>query len=159
MKRLALRKIDLIIYCICILAALASLVAGIIIYNRLPAEIPTQFGLTGKISGYGSRSAIFVFPAFELFMLPVLVAVSMFPVCWNVPGVTITEANAPRLGACIRNMLNAMLLIITVTMTTLRVCQTKDCNAPSFLLPALLLLFLVLVIVTIVRTRIIGRNS
>ena len=112
MKRLALRKIDLIIYCICILAALAS-----------------------------------------------LVAVSMFPVCWNVPGVTITEANAPRLGACIRNMLNAMLLIITVTMTTLLVCQTKDCNAPSFLLPALLLLFLVLVIVTIVRTRIIGRNS
>ena len=159
MKRLALRKIDLIIYCICILAALASLVAGIIIYNRLPAEIPTQFGLTGKIGGYGSRSAIFTFPAFELFMLPVLVIVSMFPVCWNVPGVTITEANAPRLGACVRNMLNTMLVLITATMTTLFVCQVKNCNAPSFLLPALLVLFLIAIIVTIVRTRIIAKNS
>ena len=159
MKRLALRKIDLIIYCICILAALASLVAGIIIYNRLPAEIPTQFGLTGKIGGYGSRSAIFTFPAFELFMLPVLVIVSMFPVCWNLPGVTITEENAPLLGACVRNMLNTMLVLITATMTTLFVCQVKNCNAPSFLLPALLVLFLIAIIVTTVRTRIIAKNS
>ena len=159
MKRFALRRIDLIVYGLCLLAALIALVTCAVIYKKLPEKIPTQFGITGKINGYGSRSSIFAFPAFELFMLPVLAVVGMFPSCWNLPGVTITAENAPLLGACVRNMLNTILVLITVTMTTLFVCQAKGCNAPVFLLPALLVLFFVSMIITIVRTRMIGRRS
>ena len=152
------RKIDIIVYALCLSAVIGMFICAVALLNQLPEQIPAQYGLLGKINGYGSRNSIFAMPGVLLVLLVTLIIVGMFPAAWNLPGVEVTDANAPYLAVCVRNMLDVMLLVITATLTTLFVCQVRNPNAPPFIFPLMLVVFLVNVIVCIVRTKHIGRS-
>ena len=51
MKRIRLTKVDLYSIGICLLAV----VPGLLVYSKLPEEIPIHFGLDGNPNGYASR--------------------------------------------------------------------------------------------------------
>lgn len=51
MKRVRLTKVDLLSMGLCLLAILP----GLMVYDRLPEEIATHFGLDGEPNGYSSR--------------------------------------------------------------------------------------------------------
>ena len=152
------RKIDIVVYALCLAAVIGMLIYAAAAHDRLPEQIPTQFGILGKIGAYGSRNSIFALPCVMLVMLPSLIIVGMFPAAWNLPRIKVTDANAPYIAAVVRNMLDIMLLVITATMVTLFVCQVRNTDAPAFLLPLLLVIFLVNIIVCIVRAGQISRN-
>ena len=153
------RKIDIIVYALCLSAVIGMFIYAAAAHNRLPEQIPTQYGFLGEIEGYGSRNSIFTVPGVLLVMLPSLIIVGMFPAAWNLPRVKVTDANAPYIAACVRNMLDIMLLVITATMTTIFVCQVRNTNVPAFLLPLMLVAFLVDVIVCVVQAGRISRNT
>ncbi|MBP5354865.1 MAG: DUF1648 domain-containing protein [Lachnospiraceae bacterium] len=152
------RKIDIIVYAVCLIAVIGMFIYAAAAHDRLPEQIPTQFGILGKISGYGSRNSVFTLPGVLLVLLPSLIIVGMFPAAWNLPSIKVTEANAPYIAACVRNMLDVMLLTITATMTTIFVCQVRNTDAPVFLFPLMLVIFLVNIIVCIVRAGRISRR-
>ena len=70
MKRVRLTKTDLLSVGLCLVAILP----GLMVYSRLPDQIPTHFGLDGLPNGYSSR-------AFAVFGLPVSVALTQLIYC------------------------------------------------------------------------------
>ena len=159
MSNFHLRKIDIIVYALCLAAVIGMFVYAAATRSTLPEQIPTHYSLTGKINGYGGRSSVFMMPVVLLVLLPTLIITGMIPAAWNLPGVKVTKANAPYITACVRNMMDSMLLTITATMTTFFVCQVRNTNVPIFVLPLMLVLFLVNIIYCIVQTRRISRNT
>ncbi len=159
MSNFHLRKIDIIVYALCLAAVIGMFVYAAATRSTLPEQIPTHYSLTGKINGYGGRSSVFMMPVVLLVLLPTLIITGMIPTAWNLPGVKVTKANAPYITACVRNMMDGMLLTITATMTTFFVCQVRNTNVPIFVLPLMLVLFLVSIIYCIVQTRQISRNT
>ena len=105
------RKIDIIVYAVCLIAVIGMFIYAAAAHDRLPEQIPTQFGILGKISGYGSRNSVFTLPGVLLVLLPSLIIVGMFPAAWNLPRIKVTEANAPYIAAVVRNMLDIMLIM------------------------------------------------
>ena len=70
MKRVRLTKVDLLSIGLCLVAILP----GFLVYDRLPEEIPTHFGLDGNPNGYSSR-------LFAVVGLPVFVALIQTVYC------------------------------------------------------------------------------
>lgn len=70
MKRVRLTKVDLLSMGLCLLAILP----GLMVYDRLPEEIATHFGLDGKPNGYSSR-------LFAVIGLPLVVTLIQMVYC------------------------------------------------------------------------------
>jgi len=70
MKRVRLTKVDLLSIGLCLVAILP----GLLVYDRLPEEIATHFGLDGNPNGYSSR-------LFAVVGLPVIVALIQTVYC------------------------------------------------------------------------------
>ena len=70
MKRVRLTKVDLLSVGLCLLAV----IPGLIVYDRLPEEIPTHFGIDGNPNGYSSR-------LFSVLGIPLLVALFQVIYC------------------------------------------------------------------------------
>lgn len=70
MKRIRLTKVDLLSIGLCLVAILP----GIMVYDRLPEEIATHFGLDGAPNGYSSR-------LFAVVGLPLIVALVQTVYC------------------------------------------------------------------------------
>ncbi len=62
-------------------------------YFRIPETIPTHFNLQGEIDSYGSKSSLFLLPAFSTFIFILLSWINKYPHIFNYP-VKITEENA-----------------------------------------------------------------
>lgn len=70
MKRVRLTKVDLLSMGLCLLAILP----GLMVYDRLPEEIATHFGLDGEPNGYSSR-------LFAVIGLPLVVTLIQMVYC------------------------------------------------------------------------------
>ena len=159
MSKFHIRKIDIIVYALCLAAVIGMFVYAAASRSTLPEQIPTHYSLLGKINGYGSRNSIFMMPGVLLVMLPAIIITGMFPAAWNLPHVKVTKTNAPYITACVHNMMDVMLLTITATMTAFFVCQVRNTNVPVFILPLMLVLFLVNIVYCIIKTGRISRNT
>jgi len=62
-------------------------------YFNLPETIPTHFNFQGEIDSYGSKSSLFLLPAFSTFIFIALSWINRYPHIFNYP-VKITEENA-----------------------------------------------------------------
>ena len=83
---------------------LASLVVVLILWRRLPEEIPTHYNAAGEIDGTGGRGTLLLMPVFGLVMDLVLALVARFPRSWNT-GVRITVLNRTRVYRLVRDLM------------------------------------------------------
>ncbi len=70
MKRVPLRKYDILSILLC----LPAILPGIIVYSRLPEQVPTHFTINGVPDGYSTR-------AFAVFGMPLIVAAIQAVLC------------------------------------------------------------------------------
>lgn len=66
-----------------------------IYYSGLPNTVPTHFGMTGQVDGYGPKATLFIFPAVGLFITVLFQVMCRYPWLFNFP-VRITAENAAR---------------------------------------------------------------
>ena len=52
----------------------------------MPDEIPTHFGLNGRVDAYGTKGSVLLLPVISILIYLLILFVEKFPELWNVPG-------------------------------------------------------------------------
>ena len=156
--RVPLRKIDFAVYIVCFLVIFMMVLYCIVAWNKIPKQIPSHYDFSGSVRGYEGRAAVLSAPITLIVLVPVLIIVSFFPAAWNFPRMKVTQRNAPAVSACVRNMLDIMMLLVTATLGTIFVCQVTEKLVPAFFLPVLLALYLVNIVFWLIRVSIVNRR-
>ncbi len=139
----------------CALAALAWLVYLAVgaFYGpaRLPARIPTHFGVNGRPDAWGPATALLFFPGIAIGLYLLMSLVARHPSVFNYP-VRVTPGNRPRLEALALDMiawLKAELawLFAGLEWFALRAARHPGAGIPVALMPAAL----VCILATIIR--------
>ena len=146
------RKIDIIIFALCLAVAIGMMLYLAIAWKTIPDKIPGKFTSSGEILSYESKAYLFSCPVALFFLVISLAVVSMFPTAWNIPTVKVTPENEPFIRVCIRNMMNIMLILITATMTGTFIFLVKGKATPVWLFLGLGVLFVVNTVFWIIRT-------
>lgn len=82
-------------------------VYAIVMFNRLPNEVPIHFNAAGEADNWGGKGSIFILPLISIPMFMLLFFLGKAPHTHNYP-VKITEQNAPKLYRESRLLLAAM---------------------------------------------------
>ncbi len=76
MKMIKENKLKLVLVS---LVTLLPILAGVILWDKLPTQMPMHWGPTGEVDGYASKAfAVFFMPAFMVVMLWICIFVSSF---------------------------------------------------------------------------------
>ena len=92
---------------------LGCLATILIIWHRLPEEIPTHYNAAGEIDGYGGRGVLLLMPIIGLVMDLVIAIVGRFPRSWNV-GVRVTVLNRTKVYRLVRDLMAELRLTMAV---------------------------------------------
>jgi len=65
-------------------------------FMKLPDQIPTHFGISGEVDGYGTKSTVFLLPALGTLLSSVFMMLMQFPGSFNFP-VAVTDTNRDKL--------------------------------------------------------------
>ena len=76
----------------------------LILWHRLPEQIPAHYNMSGAIDGYGGRSVLLIMPLIGLLTDLTVEISSRFPKSWNA-GVRITVLNRARVYRVLRDLL------------------------------------------------------
>ena len=130
MKRVRLTKVDLLSIGLCLVAILP----GLLVYDRLPEEIATHFGLDGNPNGYSSR-------LFAVVGLPLVVALVQTVYCITT-NLFRKEKGMSRAEKVIRFLIPVVLYAMQIFM--LMYAMGKATDMMTFLGAIVTVLFLVL---------------
>ena len=83
---------------------LVSIVIILILWRKLPEEIPTHYNAAGQIDGTGGRGTLLLMPLIGLAGDLLLALVSRMPQSWNT-GVRVTVLNRARVYRLIRDLM------------------------------------------------------
>ena len=76
----------------------------LIIWNRLPEQIPTHYNAAGRIDGTGGRGTLLLMPLIGLATDLIVALVGRFPRSWNT-GVRVTVLNRARVYRLVRDLM------------------------------------------------------
>ena len=114
-------------------------------YSDLPGTIPTHFNGAGDPDGYGSKTTLFLIPAFSVFIYLSLTIAAFFPHIYNFP-VKITEQNAEiqyRLAIRFLRAIKVLVLLMFafINYRTVLIALGSTTGLGVVFLPVFLLLF------------------
>jgi Protein of unknown function (DUF1648). len=129
-----------------IIAALVLLTTWIYLigsWGKIPRQIPTHFGFSGKPDSWGNRGAILTLPIITSLLYILLTITSKFPQYYNYI-VDITEENAKRQYQNARTLMAWMAVEITVVFSylewkSIQVAMNKSNGLAVYFLPIFLL--------------------
>lgn len=135
------------------LAALALLVfvTGRALYGpaRLPARIPTHFGLDGRPDAWGSSVMLLVLPVIAVLLYVLMSVVARYPSAFNYP-VRVTPRNRPFLEAIALDMIAWLKMELACMFAAIQGFAIRVAGHPGQgIPPALMPLVLVAVFATI----------
>ena len=83
---------------------LGSIAYILILWHKLPEQIPTHYNAAGQIDGYGGRGTLLLMPVIGLAGDLLLALVSRMPQSWNT-GVRVTVLNRARVYRLVRDLM------------------------------------------------------
>ena len=92
---------------------LGSIAYILILWHKLPEQIPTHYNFAGEIDGYGGRGTLLLMPIIGLVMDLSLALVCRFPQSWNT-GVRVTVPNRTRVYRLVRDLMADLRLSMAV---------------------------------------------
>ena len=92
---------------------LGSIAYILILWHKLPEQIPTHYNFAGEIDGYGGRGTLLLMPIIGLVMDLSLALVCRFPQSWNT-GVRVTVLNRTRVYRLVRDLMADLRLSMAV---------------------------------------------
>lgn len=113
MEKYKIPKTRFLVWMERISAVLLAFMIGYTIFAwlKLPEQIPTHWGLTGKIDGWGSRDSIWFSTIMATGLYILLTVIFHHPSIWNT-GTTVTEENKEWVYQKLAHMLVILRLII-----------------------------------------------
>ena len=96
------------------LILLGSIVYILIIWHRLPEQIPTHYNFAGEIDGYGGRGTLLLMPVIGLVTDLTVAVCGRFPKSWNT-GVRVTALNRARVYRLVRDLMADLRLSLAVS--------------------------------------------
>lgn len=113
--------------------AVLSVVVMIVVYPRLPDEVPTHFGLTGDVDSFGPRWNVFILAGISLLLQAGVLFLSSKPHFLNYP-VVVTATNAQRVYQEGERMLVWVAVALAVLFTGLNLSVLDVASGPVMLL-------------------------
>lgn len=110
-KRLPLNKLDVLLIMVIMVFLIVPLIRIAMIYGSLPDIIPTNFGASGEVNGYGSKWNLWVLWGVDLLCCGLMVVFEFFPRWINVP-VFLLKRPAEEIIRGTRLMMNLMGVLI-----------------------------------------------
>lgn len=153
-----LSKVEIILQILNFTAALALICFLIIIWGKMPDQIPKHFGIDGKVDAWAHKPFILFMPIFGFALNVLLSVLELFPRIYNYP-VEITENNAEFMYGNARKMLTWVKFVILltfsyITVQTARVALGQAKGLGLFFLPVfLVLIFFPTIYYTLKMTR------
>ena len=86
------------------LILLGTIVYILILWHKLPEQIPTHYNFAGEIDGYGGRGSLLLMPVIALVTDLTVAVCGRFPKSWNT-GVRVTVLNRVRVYRLVRDLM------------------------------------------------------
>ena len=103
---------------------LGSIAYILILWHKLPEQIPTHYNFAGEIDGYGGRGTLLLMPIIGLVMDLSLALVCRFPQSWNT-GVRVTVLNRTRVYRLVRDLMADLRLSMAVLFAGFAIYQAN----------------------------------
>lgn len=126
---------------------LGSIAYILILWHKLPEQIPTHYNMAGEIDGYGGRGTLLLMPIIGLVMDLSLALVCRFPQSWNT-GVRVTVLNRTRVYRLVRDLMADLRLSMAVLFAGFAVYQA---NLPEHFSGNVTGIMLILIFAPLVR--------
>lgn len=110
-KRLPFNKVDVLLIVVMAIFLIVPLVRIIMTYGSLPEIIPTHFGPSGEVGGYGGKWSLWLLWGVGFFCCALIVVSEWFPRWINVP-VFLLKRPAEEIIRGSRLMMNVMGVLI-----------------------------------------------
>jgi uncharacterized membrane protein len=154
--KIKLARVDILIEIIAFLLLIACWLIPALMFGKLPAIIPTHFGINGKVDDWGNRASIFILPSINLIMFIGLSILNKFPHVFNYP-VKVTNENAMQLYTKSSRLIRIIKLIIDVIFLSIewQICNvSKNATLSIWFLVLIIIIPVVLpMIMAIILTR------
>jgi len=134
-KRNALDIIELIVSLLCLVGVVVYL---IVMWSRIPDQIPAHFNAAGKVNRWGSKSELIVLPIISWVLYGFITLVERYPQAWNT-GVTVTEKNRARVYRILKNMIAVIKMLLLAVFASITVLSSLVLRLPIWYLGVFLL--------------------
>ena len=123
----------------------------LVIYYRLPEEIPVHFNAAGEVNRYGNKSTILIFAVIAPFLYVIFTVLNKYPHKFNYP-VHITPGNALKQYIYVTRFLRAMktsilFFFILLVHVIYKAVQSQNGALNPLLLPALMALIFIPIVI------------
>ncbi len=118
-----------IINIICLITLVGTVVWLMIIWDKIPDEIPMHYNYAGEADRMGSKSDIIILPIFSWLLYGIMAFVELIPGAWNT-GVKVTAENSQRVYAIIRRMLVVIKVSMVFLFTMITIFSVNGKNMP-----------------------------
>ncbi len=135
------RWYDVIIDILCL-----ALLVGVFLYlrinwDRFPAQVPAHYGIYGEIDRWGDKTELLTMPIMASLLYIFLRVIEQFPAMWNT-GVDVTEENKEIVYRILKNLLQAIKLLIVTVFILIAVLASLAIPLPIWFLVAYMALIL-----------------
>lgn len=107
-------------------------------WNHMPDEIPTHFGLNGRVDAYGTKGSVLLLPVISILIYLLILFVEKFPELWNVPG-HVTPENMGWIYGNVKSMLASTKLGVCFIFFYINYCTVFSRNLGAWFMPVSLL--------------------
>ncbi|WP_324254982.1 DUF1648 domain-containing protein [Bacillus wiedmannii] len=134
-----------------------SIIFLIIIWGRLPEEVPTHYNAYGAVDRWGSKWELLLLPGIGAFILLLMQTLEKFPEVHNYPK-RFNESNAKQFYLNSRKMLNqlknvCLLIFAFIQFETISIALNWSGGFGKLFLPILLIGTAIPIIIGIIRQR------
>ena len=107
------------------LILLGTIVYILILWHKLPEQIPTHYNAAGEIDGYGGRGTLLLMPIIGLVTDLTVAICGRFPKSWNT-GVRVTALNRARVYRLVRDLMADLRLSMALAFAGFAVYQVTQ---------------------------------
>jgi len=134
-KRNALDILEAIVSLTCLVGIVVYL---ILMWSRIPAQIPAHFNAAGEVNRWGNRSELIVLPIISWVLYGFITLIERYPQVWNT-GITVTEENRERVYRILKNMIAVIKMLMLFVFASITVLSSLTLRLPIWYLGVFLL--------------------
>ena len=134
-KRNALDVVETIVSLVSLVGVVVYL---ILMWSRIPAQVPAHYNAAGEVNRWGSRSGLILLPIISWLLYGLITLIERYPQVWNT-GVTVTEQNRERVYRTLKNMIAVIKMLVLLLFTSMTVISSLALNLPIWYIGVFLL--------------------
>ena len=132
-------KFDIVLNILCMLMLISIIFFLIIIWSKIPDEVPMHYDFAGNTDRWGSKLEIIILPIISWIMYIFMTIIEKFPQVWNT-GVKVTEENKERVYSILLHLISTIKFIVVCVFMYLTVQTALVFELSAWFLPIFLLI-------------------